>query len=354
MIKTLSPYYVTTPFVSPNSGETCTSYTLNIYVWNGTYASKPASPNYQITKNNPTASTGNDVINVSRILNSFIDLIPQEGTGQDFIDGNNQVWAEISAVYVTSDPSDDDLEQNTITDIAVRGYAYGIEGANQVTPDNLIMQTGLEFKVSRNSFICMPIEQVTTQAMSVISYPDNQIFEGFIASSTTVSGEKIKYIWINTSEATTDDYIEVLYNSITTTYRIIDECKYTPLNIFFFNKHGAQQSLTFFKQHSETLSINSEEYESGRGQPINGYHQINRYNVNGRTKLKANSGFMYESSNEIFKQLLLSERVWLYQDGIFIPLNISTSSLEYKTRQKDRLINYEIEFEYAYNEINNV
>jgi hypothetical protein len=28
--------------------------------------------------------------------------------------------------------------------------------------------------------------------------------------------------------------------------------------------------------------------------------------------------------------------------------------LEYKTRQKDRLINYEIEFEYSFNEINNI
>jgi len=28
--------------------------------------------------------------------------------------------------------------------------------------------------------------------------------------------------------------------------------------------------------------------------------------------------------------------------------------LEYKTRMKDRLINYEVEFEYAFNEINNI
>ena len=37
-----------------------------------------------------------------------------------------------------------------------------------------------------------------------------------------------------------------------------------------------------------------------------------------------------------------------------MPLNVSKKSLEYKTRQNDRLINYEFEFEYAYNEINNV
>lgn len=354
MIKTLSPYYVTTPFVSPETGETCTSYTLNIYVWDGDSDSPPSTPNYQITKSNPTASTGNDVVNVARILNSYLDLIPQEGTGQDFIDGNNQKWCKITAVYETSDEDDDDLEQNEIIDLIVRGYAYGIEGENTDTPDNLIMQTGTEFKVSRRSFISLPIEQAGVESITVKSYPNNEINETFATASTIDSADVIKYIWINTSEATSDDYIEIIYNSVTLTYRIIDECRFTPLNIFFFNKEGAQQSLTFFKQHSETLSLTSEEYESGRGQPINGFHQINRFNVNGKTKLTANSGFMYESNNEAFKQLLLSERFWLYQDGIFIPLNIATSSFEYKTRQKDRLINYEIEFDYAYNEINNV
>ena len=51
---------------------------------------------------------------------------------------------------------------------------------------------------------------------------------------------------------------------------------------------------------------------------------------------------------------MLSERVWSFADGIFTPLKLGSKSLEYKTRMKDRLINYEIEFEYAFNDLNNV
>jgi len=62
-----------------------------------------------------------------------------------------------------------------------------------------------------------------------------------------------------------------------------------------------------------------------------------------------NSGFVDETMNETFKQLFLSERVWIF-DGInYIPLKLGSKSLEYKTRMKDRLINYEVEFEYAFN-----
>ena len=35
MIKTLSPYYINIPFVSPLTSLVCTSYTLKIYIWKG-------------------------------------------------------------------------------------------------------------------------------------------------------------------------------------------------------------------------------------------------------------------------------------------------------------------------------
>ena len=191
-------------------------------------------------------------------------------------------------------------------------------------------------------------------AVTVISYPDNQINESYTTNATLNSNEIISYVWVDVSEATTDDYIEIVYNGVTTTLYITDECRYTPLDIFFINKEGAEQTLTFFKSMTESISVSSEQFESDRGQPIFGNHQYTRYNVQGKSKLKVNSGFVDEDVNAAFKQLLLSEKVWLYQDDTFTPLNVATSSLEYKTRQKDRLINYEIEFDYAFNEINNV
>lgn len=191
-------------------------------------------------------------------------------------------------------------------------------------------------------------------AVTVISYPDNQINESYVTDATLNSNEIISYVWVNVSEATTDDYIEIVYNGVTTTLYITDECRYEPLDIFFENKEGAEQTLTFFKSRTESINISSEQFESDRGQPSLGNHQYTKYNIQGKSKLKVNSGFVDEDVNEAFKQLILSEKVWLYKDSEFTPLNVSTTSLEYKTRQKDRLINYEIEFDYAFNEINNI
>jgi len=191
-------------------------------------------------------------------------------------------------------------------------------------------------------------------AITIKSYPDFQIDETLSEPTTINSSEMVQNIWIDLTAATTDEYLEIVYNGVTTTLIITDECRYTPLDIAFQNKEGALQFITFFKAKTESITITSESFESDRGQPIDGNHQMVTYNVQGNSKFKMNSGFVDEAMNQTFKQLFLSERVWQFDGTNYIPLKLGSKSLEYKTRMKDRLINYEVEFEYAFNEINNV
>ena len=191
-------------------------------------------------------------------------------------------------------------------------------------------------------------------AITIISYPDNQINESIVEPTSLLSNEMVQNLWVNVAEATTDTYIEIVFNSVTTTLLITDECRYTPIDICFQNKEGALQFMTFFKARTDSLSVTNEEFEGDRGQPLAGNHQYVKFNVQGKSKFKVNSGFIEESMNETVRQLLLSERVWMYSNEIFTPLNVAGKSLEYKTRQKDRLINYEIDFDYAFNEINSI
>jgi hypothetical protein len=191
-------------------------------------------------------------------------------------------------------------------------------------------------------------------AITIISYPDNQINESIVEPTSLLSNEMVQNVWVNVAEATTDTYIEIVFNGVTTTLLITDECRYTPIDICFQNKEGALQFMTFFKARTDSLSVTNEEFEGDRGQPLDGNHQYVKFNVQGKSKFKVNSGFIEESMNETVRQLLLSERVWMYSNEIFTPLNVAGKSLEYKTRQKDRLINYEIDFDYAFNEINSI
>ena len=78
--------------------------------------------------------------------------------------------------------------------------------------------------------------------------------------------------------------------------------------------------------------------------------QKKAFNTNGNDFIKCNTGWVDESMNIILKDLLFSETILLDSK----PVLIKNKSITYKNTLKDRLINYEMEFEYAYNLINNV
>jgi hypothetical protein len=78
--------------------------------------------------------------------------------------------------------------------------------------------------------------------------------------------------------------------------------------------------------------------------------QFKTFNTNGKQTVKLNTGWVDENYSELITDLLLSETVLL--DGK--PVTVKTQSSDFKTNLKDKNINYEIEFEYAFNLINDV
>ena len=184
--------------------------------------------------------------------------------------------------------------------------------------------------------------------ITVKSYPDNILDLEIDVDPTNDSNEIISNLWINVSEALPDTSIEITYNDDVITLLIEEECKNTPVDIAFINKDGQLQLMTFFKKRTDKMSITKEGYER------NELRQFRKFNVQAKSSFTLNSGYVDEVMNDVFKQMLLSELVWIYNGVEFIPVNITTSNIDYKTRQNDKLISYAIDFEFAFNEVKNI
>lgn len=132
----------------------------------------------------------------------------------------------------------------------------------------------------------------------------------------------------------------------------VDECKYTPVNCSYVNSYGGWQNLVFFKAQSNSINIKGSEYSLLQSNvnynPLIG--QRKTFNVNGTQTVKLNTGWINENYNELIKDLLMSETILLDS----VPVNIKTQSLTYKTSILDKNINYEIEFDYSNNLLNNI
>jgi len=137
----------------------------------------------------------------------------------------------------------------------------------------------------------------------------------------------------------------------------VEECKYNPYKVTFVNNFGELQDLWFFKRSNLSLNTQQESYKANI--VTDGTYSINSrqktvFNKTGVEKLQLNTGFYPESYNDVFRQLTLSEEVWINYDGDTLPITVMSSSLNYKTSVNDKLINYTIDVEFANNKINNI
>lgn len=138
----------------------------------------------------------------------------------------------------------------------------------------------------------------------------------------------------------------------------ICEPKFDPIKVTFVNKFGALQDIWFFKKSIESLTVQKEKYKrsiiTSTGTYDTSKHSTAILNAKGSEKITMNTGYMDEGMNEPIKQMLLSEQVWATIGANVLPVILDTESLTYKTSVNDRLVDYTIDFSYAYDTINNI
>lgn len=155
----------------------------------------------------------------------------------------------------------------------------------------------------------------------------------------------------------------ITLNGETVTIKRFCSPKYEPHRVTFLNKYGALQDIWFELVRRDTTEIQSKKYKRFTTNPdgsLDVYaHNIKKYNAQGHEKFTLNSGYRDEDFNGTMDELLMSEYVWVWYAGQGStirprPCNVLTTSVQKKTHVNDKLIQYEVQFEEAYDKIYNV
>ena len=371
-----SPYYTST-------AVTNTAYaTLDISIWEGSSAS-PVTAQYNLRKS--IIGTSSEVtFEISELIKDYLD-ITFDG------DYNGQaVW--VKTVQTAYNSVDVVLATIPITSIAFDSYSYFEEPAFDLSNTSLFI-TNRELFVLADNLFRLPINTNTNP--TIIFIKDNEIVYSQTLTSTTESSTQIEYIsimgdstnWDNYKERVLEDggvysnsnclkaifdgfeigAVDTIHISDSNGIEIIkvktvEECKYSPKKVTFVNKFGALQDMYFFKKSKENLRIKKESYKSnivGAFGIYSSTNHVNRdFNVVGSESISLSSGYLSEEYNEVFKQLLLSEKVWLTEikdsGELVTPINVKTSSIAYKTSVNDKLVDYTISFDKSFDTINNI
>ena len=230
----------------------------------------------------------------------------------------------------------------TFTDVGFEGYGYFEENTNPLLPTAayFISKNTIEDEVQLflpTTIGVTKVPQIASGTISVISVS---------GSATSIGGA----------------YDSKIFR--------IDCTKYgSGRKIIFINRYGVQQDLWFFLKETKTLARRNEGYKAN----ILTYPSTNNpatysisnapnrtFNTTAKQSFTLSSGYYSQSANNFFEELLLSEYVWLSRTNKVteadevVPVKVKKSSIAFKTSVNDKLIEYTIEFEEAFDYINNI
>ncbi len=377
-INVRSPYFVNL------QGTTLLSATIEIKIYTGTAnTSWQGSPQYTLTS---TVVNKNINFEISELIK---DYIPAAFNGT-YPSPTSASDDDYTAVYVDYKLSEV-LTTGPLSPVyvfgirAFYGYGYFEEGANPQLLQGYL-QSNTTILKSDDDALRVPVDNENTTSVAFFNKGE-QIYVW-----TPTAGLKIidQIQYVSTASADVDNYRErviasggtfennpciqeflrnetiypvdeVIVNAVegVTVLNIenISECKYTPYKLTFINKFGAYQDLWMFKNSKLAMTTEKDKYKSnilnnGTYETYNA--QVRLLTKNANQRLTLNSGYYPESNNEVFKQLFLSDKVWIEYKNKTLAVNIENNNIDYKTSLTDSLINYTIDISFAFDTINNI
>ena len=316
-----SPYYITIA----ETGLVGSKVELRFKYYGGTF---PTPANYILAKRIPSPTQIETIYNVSNYAKSFIKAVaPNLTTG---VEANNAYcFMEVKRYNETSLGVFNLLTTETFC--CLNGYSLYSDGVNKNTTASVVPL----FNTSIN------LQRTGTIALNFFLDTGTYIFNEVSFTTTEPS------VYSLTTNSNTNLLDAIAFNT-----PLVCEPKYTPKVVYFINRFGGWQSLTFFKVSKESYQTKSEKFKTFPAQLSYDIKQgqSKKYNNNGQKSIMLNTGWVDENYTELIEDLLLSERVLMDNK----PMMVKTESQQVKTRLIDKTINYEIELMYNNEMINDV
>lgn len=362
---------VRSPYIIEVSEATQLGSRIEIFIWKNGFA-EPTTPTYTLSKPIPTTAQRQTYYNVSNLVKEFIDNINNPYYNYVSTEANNNyIFFRVKRYWNNAGTF---TLLDSIVYLGVNGFTEYMDGLQTTSTSRIKYLFNTDIKQNyqiQNPYpndliqhVDVLVELLNTNDLLRISY--NRIdgvtynadidFTGLIGvymvtvpisvvklNSNFVNGCRVDLLFTPNGGATTT---ESFY-----TYPIC-EPKYTPVLCDFVNRYGGWQTLTFYKAQTNTITAKSDEYklmpEQVNYNPLRG--QSKSFNITGSQNIKLNTGWVDENYSELITDLLLSETILLDKK----PVSLKTQSSELKTKLKNRMINYELEFQYNFNLINDV
>jgi hypothetical protein len=331
---------------------------IEIFLWNS--GSSPSVPQHKLSKPIPSLTKIQTTYNISPYIREFINHNVWQTPYNTTPDTPKFQWCNVKVkryklaggVYTLLD---------TITYFGFDGYGYYEEGYNINLGQYFLTPSTYYYHYDENAIIG------DTQLDSAGHFTFERTGATYLRwtnlrtgaqQSTGLTGAVIKDTFrVYPLWYADGNLLEVLDTGLNAlaryVFKPIQECRNQVYVCDFVNKYGAWQREFFFGAANERMDSTATTYNLLQTDLVD-YDilegQRKEFNANGIDSILLNTGIRDENMNEPLRQLMLSERILL--NGR--PVKIRTRQLAKLKVINQKIINYQVEFEYANDIINSV
>lgn len=191
-------------------------------------------------------------------------------------------------------------------------------------------------------------------------------------SSLMINNNYVPATYVNNFYLSGSEYFTITPRDSSNTYQspwavhlVQYECKkkYTPVRIAFKNRYGTLDQFDFNLVSRTSFNVDTKTYKQDaltrRGLSYDVGKGDTAYYTDGVQTILVNTDYISEDFNEFFKQMMVSDEIYLvnpatedvyygqYLDASFTRLTLESKSLQLKTSEVDKLIQYTFTFKYG-------
>ena len=328
-----------------------------------------STPTYTLSKLIPASNKIETYYNISPYIREYFNFTHwQNTTGSTFdqdtstdfeVDYELQKYKLVGGTYTPVG--------SLISDSFVDGFGYYEDGYNPAAP-TVLLDEGTYFynydstiPTSQNNGIWGSFD-IQLNIGDVVRYTDLVTGSSFDNTATTAGLKSFARVW--GTAAANGNKVEFLAGGTTVRWTAYfkPQCepKYQPVVVDFVNRYGSWSRIFFQKAKTRTIEVKKNEYKlNPNSLPFTpeDTRQKAQFNINGTETIKLNTGWVNDNYGEYLQQMFLSEYVSIcdYENNQdYASVKVKPSSLKKQVGINDGMMNYTLDFEFAYDMINTV
>ena len=353
--------FARSPYIVEISEALQTGSKINLFIWNGTGAA-PTSPTYVLSKLIPASNNVKTYYNISPYIREFISWNTRQQPYNTYSASQTSQWCNVKIQKFKLSSGVYTQVGTDITLKAYDGFGYYEQGFNpsltyDVLHDQGTFNYAYDSAIDPNTNASYRGGFIMVQTGTSYKAKYTNLSSGATFTQNLTNNQLTDVLRVYTSYYSVGNKLEILdtSNAVLWTGYFVPKlnCKYTPVLCDFVNRYGSWQRTWFYAASNDTFNIENTEYNLMQStfpnyNTLEGQRKV--FNTTAKKSIKVNTDWVEESYKDLLKQLMASERILINS----LPVKINTKSTELFKSINTKTINYQLEFEFAFNAINNV